>query len=104
MMQIFDEYGQPILDEIGVAIEDERGSAAAADPAPVWDGVGYKTVQGDMWDVIAKKLYGTEMMAGALIGANPAYRDVVFFSAGVVLDVPEMADDSILEGLPPWKN
>ena len=45
----------------------------------------YKTVQGDTWDIISKKIYGTELQMHVLIVANPAARDVVIFPAGVEL-------------------
>lgn len=65
----------------------------------------YRTVSLDTWDVIAKKLYGTEVLMDRLIRANLEHRKTVFFSAGVVLKVPEVDTGSaeLAENLPPWK-
>lgn len=65
----------------------------------------YMTVSLDTWDVIAKKLYGTEVLMDRLIRANLEHRKTVFFSAGVVLKVPEVDTGSaeLAENLPPWK-
>lgn len=63
----------------------------------------YTTISGDTWDLIAFKVYGNELNAKELIEANPDYINVVVFSAGIVLKVPEISisEDSSL--LPPWK-
>lgn len=65
----------------------------------------YTTVSLDTWDVIAKKLYGTEVLMDRLIRANLEHRKTVFFSAGVVLKVPDVDTGSaeFAENLPPWK-
>lgn len=63
------------------------------------------TKQGDMWDTLAKELYGNEMFMDVLIRANFAYRKTVLFPAGIVLNVPEI-DTTSTEyeaNLPPWK-
>lgn len=63
----------------------------------------YTTVQGDMWDIIAKKRYGDEKQMHRLIEANPLHRDTVFFSAGARLSVPAVGVNEISRTLPPWK-
>ena len=53
----------------------------------------YETVSGETWDMIAYKLWsdlGGEKLTSALIDANSEYSDVVIFSAGVKLVVPEV--------------
>lgn len=62
----------------------------------------YTTIQGDMWDGIAKKLYGTEKAMNVLLEANQQYRSVVIFGAGIVLKVPEYTAPK-LDTLPPWR-
>lgn len=62
----------------------------------------YTTIQGDMWDGIAKKLYGTEKAMNVLLEANQQYRSVVIFGAGIVLNVPEYSAPK-LDTLPPWR-
>ena len=48
----------------------------------------YVTTSMDTWDIISKKVYGDEHFIDALIAANLEHRKVVFFSAGVELNVP----------------
>lgn len=62
----------------------------------------YTTVQGDTWDLIASKVYGDERQMNALIEANLSQRNVVFFSANVILNVPTITTTSTAE-LPPWR-
>lgn len=66
----------------------------------------YVTVQGDLFDTIAKKELGDEHYVHRLIEENFEYRNVLIFPAGVSLILPDItAEDSaqISEELPPWK-
>lgn len=65
----------------------------------------YKTIQGDTWDILAKKLLGSEMYMSDLIRANPDYQEYVIFPAGIELSVPEVEKTTAQEEsmLPPWK-
>lgn len=62
----------------------------------------YITIQGDMWDTVAKKLYGDEATLNVLLGANQRYADIVVFPAGVELNVPEYTAP-VTSMLPPWR-
>ena len=62
----------------------------------------YTTVQGDCWEGIAKRLYGTEAAMNVLLEANQDYNDITVFSAGVVLTVPEY-EAPRTNLLPPWR-
>ncbi len=62
----------------------------------------YTTRQGDMWDSIAFKLFGTTDYADDLMNANQQYRNYYTFPAGVVLSVPTVTQ-SVASTLPPWK-
>ncbi len=65
----------------------------------------YTTRQGDMWDLIAARVYpeaGGERQMTALIDANPKHREITVFPGGVVLDIPEVGV-IIAPLLPPWK-
>lgn len=62
----------------------------------------YTTIQGDMWDGIAKKVYGTETAMNVLLNANPEHIGTVVFSAGIVLDVPDYTAPTP-DLLPPWR-
>ncbi len=63
----------------------------------------YTTVQGDMWDSIAKLMYGDTKYTDTLMNANTEYRETYIFSSGIVLDVPEVYDKVTADDLPPWK-
>lgn len=63
----------------------------------------YTTIQGDTWDMIAKKVYGNEMRADYLMSNNVRLLDIVIFPSGIIINVPELPKE--LDGdLPPWRN
>ena len=64
----------------------------------------YKTVQGDTWDSIAKKIWGDSKYKkyfDYLIQENREYTATVFFESGVELKVPEIEEDT--ERTFPWR-
>ena len=63
----------------------------------------YTTIQGDMWDLIAYKVYGNERYINLLLEANQKHRNTPTFFAGVVLTCPDVPADSLTEFLPPWR-
>lgn len=63
----------------------------------------YTTVQGDMWDVIAYKQLGDTRYTDALLAANPQYRNIFIFSAGIELVLPDVEKKRTVADLPPWK-
>lgn len=63
----------------------------------------YTTSQGDMWDSIAYRLFGSTDYTDDLMNANQQYRDLYSFPAGVVLNVPAITEASTASTLPPWK-
>lgn len=62
----------------------------------------YKTQQGETWDMIARKLYGSGRYTGTLIQANLKYAKYVILPYGTLLNVPEVDSTEELP-LPPWK-
>lgn len=62
----------------------------------------YTTTQGDMWDLIAKRLYNDEASLNVLLEANQQYADIVVFPAGIVLEVPGY-NAPVTSMLPPWR-
>lgn len=62
----------------------------------------YTTIQGDMWDLVAFKTLGDEMHTHRLIENNLKYKDIMIFSAGIVLTIPDIEIPSA-SGLPLWK-
>ncbi len=62
----------------------------------------YTTVQGDMWDSISYKIYGSERYMGLLMQANLKLLDIFIFSSGTVLDVPELSRNTE-DAAPEWR-
>lgn len=63
----------------------------------------YTTVQGDTWDVIAKKVYGEEKYAGYLMENNRLLLDYMIFPGGITLDIPELTEEAD-QDLPIWRD
>ena len=64
-----------------------------------------KTIQGDTWDKISLRVYGSENFMDKLIAANMYHRKKTIFNSGDVINVPEIDTESALvnKDLPPWK-
>ena len=62
----------------------------------------YRTIQGDTWDMIAKKVYGAERHLDYLMASNFELLDSFIFPAGIVVKVPELPAE-ISEDLPSWR-
>ena len=62
----------------------------------------YTTIAGDMWDGIAYKTLGDEAYTDKIMKANPKFRRLFVFPAGITLNIPE-PDAKKSAGLPPWK-
>ena len=64
-----------------------------------------KTIQGDTWDTIALRVYGTELRAQELMEARENVRllDYQIFPAGVTVYTPEVTDETPAEDLPDWR-
>ena len=61
----------------------------------------YRTIQGDMWDSIAYKLYGDERYMIDLLKANQEYRHIYVFPANISLRVPPIDTTEVIPP-PPW--
>lgn len=64
--------------------------------------IDYITSQGDTWDIIALKTFGSEKYMRELINSNTGYRETVVFSGGIKLKIPQI-ETPIADNLPPWK-
>ncbi len=62
----------------------------------------YTTIQGDMWDSISYKLYGSEKYMGLLMRSNMELLDTFIFGAGTVLSVPELEAETEPD-IPAWR-
>lgn len=63
----------------------------------------YTTVQGDTWDGMAYRFYGSEKHMKELIEANWQYADIMLFSAGVTLTVPDLPKENNDDLMPLWR-
>lgn len=62
----------------------------------------YRSIQGDTWDMIAKKVYGAERHVDYLMQNNFSLLDYFIFPAGVIVKTPDLPDD-IPDDLPSWR-
>lgn len=62
----------------------------------------YTTKQGDTWDWIARRVYGSERKFPYLMQQNPQYMDVFIFDGGVKLNCPELPQ-TVSETAPAWR-
>jgi hypothetical protein len=65
--------------------------------------VKHVTSQGETWDIIAHKKLGSEKLMNRLISVNPEHRNTVVFSAGTVLQIPEIQAPVANDPVPPWQ-
>lgn len=64
----------------------------------------YTTVQGDMWDGIAYKIFGNSNATDLLMAFNQQYLHIYIFPSGVHLEIPEIKTESDQPaGMVPWK-
>lgn len=61
----------------------------------------YRTTQGETWDLIAYKLWGSEYLLPLLFEANPQCKDTLIFSGGIILNVPDVLLEDVTER-PEW--
>lgn len=63
----------------------------------------YTAIQGDTWDLVAKKTMGSEYAMSALINANIDKMNVRIFKGGESLLIPEINIEAVTI-TPPWNN
>lgn len=63
----------------------------------------YTTAQGDTWDLISYKIYGTETYAGNIMAENFEMLDTIVFDAGTSLNVPVIDSASTADTFPDWR-
>ncbi len=62
----------------------------------------YITKQGDAWDLMAYDLYGDEKYMRYLLEANWPLLDIMIFSSGTVVKVPDLPEEAD-EDIPFWR-
>lgn len=63
----------------------------------------YRTIQGDTWDIIAKKVYGDEKYLDYLMAHNFLLLDYFVFPAGVTVNTPSLSAQTQRDDLPSWR-
>lgn len=66
----------------------------------------YYTVNGDTWDLISYKVYGSELYFHKLMRANINLLSIAVFDSNVPIIIPDiLSDDEIVDKskLPPWR-
>ena len=64
----------------------------------------YETIQGDTWDIIAKRVYGNEIKADVLMDANRDLLSVLVFDDGVTIKCPDIGNENpASETYPEWR-
>lgn len=61
----------------------------------------YTTSQGECWDEVAKKVYGSEKYVGYLMQHNLPLLNTTVFSAGVTINTPVKPAEET--DLPAWR-
>lgn len=62
----------------------------------------YRTIQGDTWDLIAKKVYNNEKKMDVLMQNNFPLLDYTIFPAGILVSIPELKSEE-KQGWPEWR-
>lgn len=62
----------------------------------------YKTISGDVWDAIAKEVYGNESYTSFLMENNQEYIDYFVFPEGIILKVKDLPEKESI--LPDWRS
>lgn len=61
----------------------------------------YQTIQGDTWDLIAYRIWGSEYLLPLLLEANPEHRHMHVFDGSIKLNIPEV-DTTVYTPRPAW--
>jgi phage tail protein X len=65
----------------------------------------YTTIQGDTWDIIAYRVYGSEKYIGYLMQSNFDLLDIFIFSSGTIIKTSALAETtSAISDLPIWRD
>ena len=62
---------------------------------------GYRTKSGDVWDQIAKEMYGDESCVSFLMANNQEHLGYFIFPEGISLRVEDLPEDE--SALPEWR-
>ena len=62
----------------------------------------YKTRSGDVWDSIAKEVYGSETYTSFLMANNQEYLNYFVFPEGIMLVIKDKPEEASV--LPDWRS
>lgn len=63
----------------------------------------YTAVQGDVWDLIAYRVYGDTSLTGYLMDNNMSHLDKFIFDGGEVLNTPPLPSKEAKQTRPVWR-
>ncbi len=63
----------------------------------------YKTKSGDVWDNIAKEVYGSESYTSFLMANNQEFIDYFVFPEGIKLIIEDKQEEAV-SSLPDWRS
>lgn len=61
----------------------------------------YRTISGDVWDVIAKKVYGSTSCTSFLMENNQEHLQYFVFPEGIILKIEDLPEEK--KTLPEWR-
>ena len=70
------------------------------------DTIQYITQEGERWDTVSFKMYGTVNEVQRIVEANPAVPVKERLTGGTVLEIPVLEENNVAvnkELFPPWK-
>lgn len=63
----------------------------------------YITIQGDTWDLISQKEYGSDKHTHILLDNNRGLVETIVFYAGVEIVIPDLEVQTVNTSIPPWR-
>lgn len=63
----------------------------------------YTTIQGDMWDLISLREYGSDKFSHILLDNNRNLVEIVIFDAGTEVFIPDLATEDDGINIPAWR-
>jgi hypothetical protein len=103
---LFDWPGQPVFDppNVPAPLPPFTATPLRGNPSQyAIPGVGFiVSRQGDTWDTLSWRAFGSEFFTNLLADNNPIFNQVSIFDGGILLNVPIVQQTTPLN-LPPWK-
>lgn len=63
----------------------------------------YTTIQGDIWDLISYKEYGSDKFSHILLNSNRNLVEIIIFDAGTKVTIPDLSVEDEAINIPAWR-